>query len=58
MLRYLEMCFLIKGGDVNWLIVGLDEVPEKLRKLSRVNNILAHQPWKLSKLELNVNKFC
>ena len=46
----------MKGGDVNWLVGGLVEVPEKLTKLSRVNNILAHQPWKLSKLELNVIK--
>lgn len=49
LLRELEMQFLLKGGNANWLVEGLacPEMPEKLKKLGRINNILAHQPWKL-----------
>lgn len=47
LLRELEMQFLIKGGDEIWLIKGLEAVPDKLRQLEKINNILAHQPWKL-----------
>ncbi len=46
-LRELEIQFLLKGGDERWLINGLVEVPEKLKMLEKINNILAHQPWKL-----------
>ncbi len=46
LLRELEMQFLLKGGDETWLIVGLSAVPEKLRMLGKINNLLAHQPWK------------
>lgn len=35
------------GGDERWLIEGLNGVPEKIKKLGKINNILAHQPWKL-----------
>jgi hypothetical protein len=48
LLRELEMQFLLKGGEEKWLVNGLVEVPEKLRKLEKINNILAHQPWKLN----------
>lgn len=34
------------GGDVQW-IGGIHKVPPKLASLSRINNILAHQPWLL-----------
>jgi hypothetical protein len=47
LLRELEMQFLLKGGDEIWLIKGLEAVPDKLRQLEKINNILAHQPWKL-----------
>jgi len=47
LLRDLEIQFLLKGGDERWLINGLIEVPEKLKRLEKINNILAHQPWKL-----------
>ncbi len=47
LLRELEMQFLLKGGDEKWLVKGLLQVPEKLKKLEKINNILAHQPWKL-----------
>lgn len=34
------------GGDMQW-IGGIHRVPPKLAALSRINNILAHQPWLL-----------
>ena len=43
----MEEFFIFSGGDVNWLITGIESVPEKLRNLGKINNILAHQPWKL-----------
>ncbi len=46
LLRELEMQFLLKGGDENWLLTGLSAVPDKLRMLGKLNNLLAHQPWK------------
>lgn len=50
--RHLESEFLLNGGDETWLILGLEAVPEKLRKLEKINNILAHQPWKLKEVDL------
>lgn len=50
--RYLEEEFLLNGGDEDWLIKGLEIVPEKLKKIDKINNILAHQPWKLTENDL------
>lgn len=47
LLTILEDLFLINGGNKEWLIHGLKKVPEKLSGLSKYNNIMAHQPWKL-----------
>ncbi|KAL8603374.1 hypothetical protein ACOMHN_004225 [Nucella lapillus] len=43
--------FLINDGNPLWLR-GLDHVPQKLRNLAEVNNILAHRPWLLKKEHL------
>ena len=48
LLRLLEEEFLDNGGDINWLIIGLDVIPNKLKKLSNFNDILCHQPWNLN----------
>jgi hypothetical protein len=53
LLRQLEMSFLQCGGNEEWL-EGLTKVPEKIRKLEKINNILAHQPWKLTVQDINV----
>jgi hypothetical protein len=45
LMRLLEENFLEIGGDESWLIHGLDVVPEKLARLGRINNMIAHQPW-------------
>jgi hypothetical protein len=53
LLRQLEKDFLDKGGNMEWL-EGLSHAPEKIRKLDKLNNILAHQPWKLKTQDLVV----
>lgn len=55
LLRHLQEQFLIKGGDEEWLLNGLtgSKIPEKLSQLSRINNILAHQSWKLNTKDIN-----
>jgi hypothetical protein len=45
LLKVLEENFLEAGGDESWLIHGLDVVPEKLARIGRINNMIAHQPW-------------
>ncbi|XP_015340892.1 sestrin-2 isoform X1 [Marmota marmota marmota] len=40
--------FLQTGGDPEWLL-GLHRAPEKLRKLSEINKLLAHRPWLITK---------
>lgn len=51
--RVLEEEFLLQGGDETWLILGLDVVPKKLRHISLLNSLLAHQPWKLQVEDIN-----
>ena len=53
-----EIEFLKQQGNKTWL-QGLDYIPAKLRALSTINKILAHQPWLLSPSHIEVrNKFC
>ena len=52
--RMLEETFLEYGGDESWLIYGLDVVPEKIANLARLNNVLAHQPWKIFTEDIKV----
>lgn len=53
--RSIEVAFLEVGGDEAWLIYGLDVIPEKLSKLSKINNLLAHQPWKIITEDIKVS---
>jgi hypothetical protein len=57
LLRTLEEVFLSVGGDEKWLVQGLDAVPEKIKKIGKINNILAHQPWKLLDCDIVVTNF-
>ena len=57
LIRVTEDAFLFYGGDENWLLHGLNYVPKKIQKLAKINNIMAHQPWKIHGNDLNVNKF-
>lgn len=50
--KHLQAEFLINGGNEDWMIYGLEAVPEKLRRLEKINNILAHQPWKLTENDI------
>nr|CAG8561844.1 5382_t:CDS:2 [Entrophospora candida] len=43
--------YLIIGGDPKWL-ESLDNAPRKIRNLSALNTILAHQPWRLKPLDI------
>lgn len=56
LLTYFQQMFLYYGGDEEWLISGIEPpdsiVPEKLKKLLKFNNILAHQPWKLTSKDI------
>ncbi len=54
LIRVSEDAFLFFGGDESWLMYGLSRVPEKLRRLGKINNILAHQPWKIRENDLEV----
>jgi hypothetical protein len=54
LLQKLEIKFLEYGGDQTWLIEGLAVVPEKIKKLAKINNILAHQSWKLKTQDIHV----
>ena len=39
--------FLILGGDKSWIEQGLEceSIPEHIRGMAKINNILAHKPW-------------
>jgi len=43
--------FLSVGGDPSWL-EGLHRVPYKLRRLGKINKILAHRPWLLNQTHI------
>ena len=50
MLSFLENEFLLSGGELSWIIEGIkgnEGVHKKLKQLANINNIIAHQPWKL-----------
>lgn len=57
MVKSLEESFLAEGGKIEWLVHGIKVVPEKLQMLGKINNILAHQPWKLSFVDFNTLLF-
>jgi hypothetical protein len=56
MLKTLEESFLNNGGDEKWLIHGLKVVPEKLKRVSKIINIISHQPWKITQKDIKVSK--
>lgn len=50
-----EREFLDADGDESWLD-GIDFIPNKLRSLCKINEILAHQPWSLKPKHIAVCK--
>ena len=50
-----EVEFLRHSGNEEWLR-GLDRVPKKLRALSEINTLLAHQPWLITTNHIEVGK--
>lgn len=54
LIRVTEDAYLFYGGDETWLMHGINYVDDKIKKLGKINNILAHQPWKIHGKDLNV----
>jgi hypothetical protein len=54
MVKCLEESFLASGGEPYWLILGLEIVPNKLKSIATLNNLIAHQPWKITTNMLKV----
>ena len=48
-----EIEFLKQQGDKSWLL-GLENIPAKLRALCEINKLLAHQPWLISPSHIEV----
>ena len=44
--------FLILGGDKSWIEKGLkcENIPEHIRGIAKINNILAHKPWIMDRI--------
>jgi hypothetical protein len=56
-LRHLKAIFLVRGGEEEWLVNGIEGTNDKIKKLSKINNILAHQPWKLTRKDIEVSYY-
>lgn len=44
--------FYKNGGDLSWL-ESISNAPKKIRNLSKLNAILAHQPWQINKKDIS-----
>ena len=44
--------FLNLGGDKSWIEKGLkcENIPEHIREIAKINNILAHKPWIMERI--------
>lgn len=49
--------FITQRGDTRWLN-GLEQAPEKIRRLAEINRILAHRPWLISPQHIQVFLNC
>jgi len=54
LMNKIEEKFISSGGNTDWLVYGVEKIPEKLKLLLKINNILAHQPWKLPLFDMNL----
>jgi hypothetical protein len=41
--------FLLSGGDIEWIIFGLDRVDPKIRRIAKLNEMMAFRSWEISK---------
>ncbi|ETO31169.1 sestrin-2 [Reticulomyxa filosa] len=48
LIGFLECKFQEHHGNPAWLIGGLDASDRKLKKITQLNALLAHQPWAIS----------
>ncbi len=47
LLNILQEQFVLNGGNVEWIIIGLKAVDARIAKFAEINEILAYRPWKL-----------
>jgi hypothetical protein len=52
LLKLLEEQFLLNGGEVEWLSLGLKRADKKLKVLSELNELMAFKPWVISDLHI------
>ena len=48
LIKLLEVQFQLYDADTSWLRSGLSAAPPKLSKITKLNSLLAHQPWKIT----------
>ena len=48
LIKILEDQFLLVNGDIDWLTQGLKSVDPKLQRISKLNEIMAYQAWRLN----------
>jgi hypothetical protein len=48
LLKVLEEQFILNGGDLDWIVHGLDSADVKLKGIANLNELLAHKPWILN----------
>lgn len=55
LLKVQEEQFLLNGGSAEWIRNGMEKIPEKLKKIAQINEILAHKPWTLNYQHIQVS---
>lgn len=58
LISLLETQFQLYDADTSWLRSGLSAAPPKLSKITKLNALLAHQPWKINAKTISVKSMC
>lgn len=48
LLNILEECFVLSGGNPQWITHGLKVVDPRVARFAEINEVLAFVPWKLN----------
>jgi hypothetical protein len=48
LLNILEEHFVLNGGNLDWITIGLKAVDPRIAKFAQLNEILAFKPWHLA----------
>lgn len=43
--------FLLSGGNIDWILFGLDKVDPKIKRIAKLNEIMAFKPWQVAQSE-------